>query len=94
MLAGRVKAEAGISVLFVMSHLASADDVDSAQNASQLAEMQAVAEAFPQFDLCFSIPAASFSGGLITVCLPAPALRLWRARPLPAGKSDGTRRQP
>ena len=39
-LAELVKTEGGIDVLFVMSHLASADDADSDQNADQLAEIR------------------------------------------------------
>jgi alanine racemase len=81
-LAALVKAEAGIAVLFVMSHLASADDAESAQNASQLAEMQAVAAAFPQFDLCFANSGGIFLGQPYHGVLARPGIALYGAAPV------------
>lgn len=59
-LAGLLKAESGIDVLFIMSHLASADETTSEQNSDQLAEMSRVAAEFPQFPISFAN-----SGGII-----------------------------
>ncbi|WLR99679.1 alanine racemase [Shinella sumterensis] len=81
-LAALVKAEAGIAVLFVMSHLASADDTESAQNASQLAEMQAVAAAFPQFDLCFANSGGIFLGQPYHGVLARPGIALYGGAPV------------
>lgn len=81
-LAALVKAEAGIAVLFVMSHLASADDAESAQNASQLAEMQAVAAAFPQFDLCFANSGGIFLGQPYHGVLARPGIALYGGAPV------------
>ncbi|MFC0810449.1 alanine racemase, partial [Ensifer sp. P24N7] len=61
-LADLVKAESHIDVLFVMSHLASADDVDSAQNGDQRAEMETVAAEFSQFPVCFATSGGIFLG--------------------------------
>lgn len=77
-----VKAEAGIAVLFVMSHLASADDAESAQNASQLAAMQAVAAAFPQFDLCFANSGGIFLGQPYHGVLARPGIALYGGAPV------------
>ena len=82
-LAGLVKVEAGISVLFVMSHLASADDAESAQNAGQLAEMQAVAGAFPQFDVCFANSGGIFLGRPYHGVLARPGIALYGGAPAP-----------
>jgi alanine racemase len=81
-LAALVKAEAGIDVLFVMSHLASADDTDSAQNASQLADMQAVAAAFPQFDVCFANSGGIFLGQPYHGVLARPGIALYGGAPV------------
>ncbi|MCD1265739.1 alanine racemase [Shinella sumterensis] len=81
-LAALVKAEAGIAMLFVMSHLASADDAESAQNASQLAEMQAVAAAFPQFDLCFANSGGIFLGQPYHGVLARPGIALYGGAPV------------
>lgn len=81
-LAALVKAEAGIAVLFVMSHLASADDAESTQNASQLAEMQAVAAAFPQFDLCFANSGGIFLGQPYHGVLARPGIALYGGAPV------------
>ncbi|MCJ8151131.1 alanine racemase [Shinella sedimenti] len=81
-LAALVKAEAGIAVLFVMSHLASADDAESAQNASQLAEMQAVAATFAQFDLCFANSGGIFLGQPYHGVLARPGIALYGGAPV------------
>ncbi|TWF58406.1 alanine racemase [Neorhizobium alkalisoli] len=52
--AGEVAAERGIDILFVMSHLASADEPENLQNADQLAEFGKIAAQFPGIDFSFA----------------------------------------
>lgn len=86
-LATLVQAETGIEVLFVMSHLASADDADSEQNTSQLAGMQAVAAAFPQFDVCFANSGGIFLGKPYHGVLARPGIALYGGAPT-AGRAN------
>jgi alanine racemase len=81
-LAEMVKTEARIVVLFVMSHLASADDAESAQNASQLADMQAVIAAFPHFDMCFANSGGIFLGRPYHGVLARPGIALYGGAPV------------
>lgn len=80
-LAELVKAETSISVLFVMSHLASADDVDSNQNDSQLAEMKRVAATFPHLDVCFANSGGIFLGQSYHGMLARPGIALYGGAP-------------
>ncbi len=84
-LAALVNAETSIAVLFVMSHLASADDTGSGQNDSQLAEMQLVAAAFPQFDVCFANSGGIFLGRSYHGVLARPGIALFGGAPNASG---------
>ncbi len=80
-LAELVKSETSIAVLFVMSHLASADDAGSGQNESQLAEMQVVAAAFPQINVCFANSGGIFLGRSYHGVLARPGIALYGGAP-------------
>ena len=86
-LADLVKSEGGIDVLFVMSHLASADDADSDQNGDQLAEMERVTADFPQFPVCFANSGGVFLGKTYHGVLARPGIALYGGAPT-AGRAN------
>ena len=51
-----------VEILFIMSHLASADEPDNGQNTRQLAEMRKIAAEFPQFSISFANSGGVFLG--------------------------------
>ncbi|CAN7592071.1 alanine racemase [Rhizobium rhizogenes] len=51
-----------VEILFIMSHLASADEPDNGQNTEQLAEMQKIAAEFPQLGTSFANSGGVFLG--------------------------------
>ncbi|WP_457578229.1 alanine racemase [Ensifer adhaerens] len=61
-LAAELSSQSNVEILFIMSHLASADEAGSDQNDTQLAEMNRVAEKFPGFDICFANSGGIFLG--------------------------------
>lgn len=61
-LAAELAGHASIEILFVMSHLASADESDSDQNTDQLAEMKRISKEFPHLDICFANSGGIFLG--------------------------------
>jgi len=80
-LASLMAAESGIDVLFLMSHLACAEDVESGQNEEQLAEMTKIAAEFPELPVCFANSGGTFPRKKhITACSPVPASRSMAAR--------------
>lgn len=80
-LAAEVAAQAKVRVLFVMSHLASADEPDCAQNADQLNEMRRVAEEFPGFDVCFANSGGILLGADYHGKLVRPGIALYGGNP-------------
>jgi len=64
-------------VLFVMSHLASADDPDSPQNGDQREEMELVAAEFPQFPVCFANSGGIFLSKTFHGILARPGIALY-----------------
>ena len=54
-LASELAGQGNIEILFIMSHLASADELDSDQNDDQLAEMKRISEEFTGLDICFAL---------------------------------------
>jgi alanine racemase len=76
-LAKLLQTESGIDVLFVMSHLASADDPDSTQNEDQRGEMERVAAEFPQFPVCFANSGGIFLGNTFHGILARPGIALY-----------------
>lgn len=85
-LAGLVSA-GGIDVLFLMSHLASADDAQSEQNEDQRAEMERVAGEFPRFDVCFANSGGIFLGRAYHGVLARPGIALYGGAPT-AGRAN------
>ena len=80
-LAGLVMSESGIDVLFVMSHLASADDTASEQNEHQSGEMARVAAEFAQFPVCFANSGGIFLGKSYHGVLTRPGIALYGGAP-------------
>jgi len=80
-LADLVKADNDIDVLFVMSHLACADDADSAQNVDQRDVMNRVAAEFPQFPVCFANSGGIFLGNAYHGVLARPGIALYGGAP-------------
>ncbi len=70
-----------IDILFIMSHLASADEADSRQNGDQLAEMRRVAAEFPQYDVSFANSGGIFLGGDFHGVLARPGIALYGGAP-------------
>lgn len=70
-----------LDILFIMSHLASADEADCVQNADQLAEMRRVAEEFPGYDLSFTNSGGIFLGGDFHGVLARPGIALYGGAP-------------
>lgn len=80
-LADLVTTKSGIDVLFVMSHLAAADDPDSLQNPGQLAEMEKIAAEFRQFPVCFANSGGIFLGKDYHGLLARPGIALYGGAP-------------
>lgn len=80
-LAEALRAGDRVDVLFIMSHLASADEVESEQNSSQLTEMACIAREFPGFDLCFANSGGIFLGGDYHGVLARPGIALYGGAP-------------
>ncbi|NEK55197.1 alanine racemase, partial [Rhizobium leguminosarum] len=70
-----------IDVLFVMSHLASADDAESEQNEDQRQEMARVAAEFPQLPVCFANSGGIFLGRAYHGVLVRPGIALYGGVP-------------
>ncbi len=86
-LADLVKTESRIDILFVMSHLASADDADSDQNGDQHAEMARIAAEFPEFHTCFANSGGIFLGKAYHGVLARPGIALYGGTPT-AGRAN------
>ncbi|PDT20651.1 alanine racemase [Rhizobium hidalgonense] len=70
-----------VEILFIMSHLASADDMESDQNGEQCAEMSCIADEFPGFDLSFANSGAVFLGDAYHGVLARPGIALYGGAP-------------
>ncbi|MEW9612310.1 alanine racemase [Shinella sp. S4-D37] len=86
-LAGLVGAGGGIDVLFLMSHLACADDAESEQNEDQRTEMDRIAAEFPGFDICFANSGGIFLGKRYHGVLARPGIALYGGAPT-AGRAN------
>ncbi|OJU97962.1 MAG: alanine racemase, partial [Shinella sp. 65-6] len=80
-LAAGLKEHGNVEILFVMSHLASADEPESEQNERQLAEMTRIAEEFPGFDVCFANSGGIFLGDAFHGVLARPGIALYGGAP-------------
>lgn len=79
--AAYLQASDDIDILFIMSHLASADEVAGRQNAEQLAEMRRAAAEFPQYDVSFANSGGIFLGGDFHGVLARPGIALYGGAP-------------
>ncbi|NTJ68351.1 alanine racemase [Agrobacterium rhizogenes] len=79
--AAHLQASDDLDILFIMSHLASADEGGSGQNADQLAEMRRVAAEFPQYDVSFANSGGIFLGGDFHGVLARPGIALYGGAP-------------
>ena len=84
-LAARLRDGGNVEILFIMSHLASADDVDSAQNGAQLREMTRIAEEFAGYDVCFSNSGGILLGDDYHGVLARPGIALYGGAPNGSG---------
>jgi len=66
-----------LEILFIMSHLASADEVDNTQNADQLAEMHRVSAEFPDYDVSFANSGGIFLSEDFHGVLARPGIALY-----------------
>jgi alanine racemase len=73
----RLAATPNAELLYVMSHLAAADEADSPLNGAQLGEMQRVAAAFPGTPVCFSNSGGVFLGEAYRGALVRPGIALY-----------------
>ncbi|OWO92217.1 alanine racemase [Rhizobium esperanzae] len=83
-LATALRNGANIEGLFIMSHLASADETDGEQNSDQLAEMSCIAEEFPGFDVSFANSGGVFLGKAYHGVLARPGIALYGGAPTAA----------
>lgn len=70
-----------LDVLFIMSHLASADQPESEQNAAQLTNMRHLSVLFPGVDVCFANSGGVFLGGDFHGVLARPGIALYGGAP-------------
>ncbi|MBB4299451.1 alanine racemase [Rhizobium leguminosarum] len=61
-LAAELAGQVSVEILFIMSHLASADEFDSDQNNDQLVEMKRISKEFPHLKICFANSGGIFLG--------------------------------
>lgn len=72
-----------LDILFVMSHLASADEPRNPQNADQLAVMRRIAEVFPGAVVSFANSGGIFLGADYHDALARPGIALYGGAPVP-----------
>lgn len=72
---------AGVKLLYVMSHLACADEPENPQNATQLANMRRFASAFPGIPVCFANSGGIFLGTDFHNALARPGIALYGGAP-------------
>jgi alanine racemase len=72
---------AGVTPLYAMSHLASADTPEESQNAAQLAEMRTVRAMFPGLPLCLANSGGIFLGAEFHGALVRPGVALYGGVP-------------
>ncbi|MCZ7497396.1 alanine racemase (plasmid) [Aminobacter sp. SR38] len=88
LLAEELRNNQDIEILFIMSHLASADDADSQQNGDQLSEMRQIAEEFPAFSVCFANSGGVFLGSEYHGTLVRPGIVLYGGAPNNGGTNS------
>lgn len=85
-LAGSARVE-GIDILYVMSHLASAEDQSNASNAAQLAALRETEALFPGVPACLANSGGIFLGPDYHGALARPGIALYGGAPV-AGRPD------
>lgn len=80
-LAASLREHGNVEILFIMSHLASADELDGEQNNEQLAEMTRIADEFAGFDVCFANSGGIFLGDAFHGVLARPGIALYGGAP-------------
>ncbi|MUZ74759.1 alanine racemase [Agrobacterium vitis] len=80
-LAKALEEDGTVEVLFIMSHLASADELDATQNAEQLAEIRRIADEFAGFDISFANSGGVFLGNAYHGVLARPGIALYGGAP-------------
>lgn len=72
---------AGIDVLYIMSHLACADEAEHPQNEAQAEQMRRFGAIFPGIPVCFGNSAGSLLGEAYRGALVRPGIALYGGRP-------------
>ena len=80
-LAEALRIAGNVEILFVMSHLASADEPEYEQNGEQLAEMARIADEFAGFDISFANSGGIFLGKPYHGVLARPGIALYGGAP-------------
>jgi len=81
---------AGLDIRLVMSHLASADEAGSDQNAIQLAKFQQARQTLAMGSTCFANSSGVFLGSDYHFDLARPGVALYGVNPTPAGPNPMT----
>ena len=71
----------GISITFIMSHLACADEPENAANGAQLDAMRETAQMFPDVPVCFANSGGAFLGADFHNALMRPGIALYGGAP-------------
>ncbi|MBX4936991.1 MULTISPECIES: alanine racemase [Rhizobium] len=87
-LAVELAGKGNVEVLFIMSHLASADELDSDQNDDQLAQMQRIAEELPGLEICFANSGGILLGTSYHGVLARPGIALYGGTPTTPGANQ------
>lgn len=80
-LAAELAGQASVEILFIMSHLASADEFDSDQNDDQLVELKQISKEFPHLDISFANSGGIFLGKEYHCQLARPGVALYGGAP-------------
>ena len=80
-LAAALRDGGNVEILFIMSHLASADEADGRQNSDQLAEMTRIAHEFAGLDISFANSGGIFLGDAYHGVLARPGIALYGGAP-------------
>jgi len=83
----RVCNSANLEVMFIMSHLASADEPENSQNLEQLSLIQRLRELFPEYPTSFANSSGVFLGRQYHGDLARPGICLYGGAPIIGGKN-------
>lgn len=74
--------DGNVEISFIMSHLASADELDCQQNGEQLGQMTRIADEFVGFDVSFANSGGIFLGRAYHGVLARPGIALYGGAPI------------